>query len=348
MTSSIQLSAQSAIHTYEDNQLLFYYSADEENTMQRMRQALPAMAEQQQRWFPHLQIDNKLSVFLLNKEHPMYKQLLKKTAKGVYYVDLNLVVLDAEAYSPTNNFVHEYAHFVLDQYIEQHKIDESLLPIWFLEGFANSFEWFVTNETSESISSYEPQPFSTLDELTADNHTEVYSQGFHTVLDLLNEIGSERMLTLMQKANDYHDFEIAFNEVTQLEYNTYHLKFTYDRQQFRYFHQLAQQEPQHFVYEVTQFLNEKPAVHPLTADLVELLYKAHYTLGHEQECAHYARQLSGLTRNASFLLELAHVFGDDEPHLKQVCLEEALFYGLQIHENQEHIPQESPYSLRNS
>lgn len=114
MTTSLKLSANTTILTYEDDQLSIYYQNGQEHIINNIVQYKQALEQEQKKWFPNLKLTETLPVFILDKEHPFHDRFFQDTKKGVYYMDLHYVVINAETYAPENNFVHEYAHFLLE------------------------------------------------------------------------------------------------------------------------------------------------------------------------------------------------------------------------------------------
>lgn len=337
MSASIEVGTTKEMKSFEQEEWVVYYESGQEHIISDIVNLLPAIQEEQQKWFSNIEIKERLAIYIIGKHHPLHDRYFQNTKKGIYYIDLQLVVLNAETYAPENNFVHEYAHFLLHHYTEQHGGNVNDLPIWFIEGFANSFEWFVTNGVSESVWHYEATPFTQLEEMSANNRIEVYSQGFHAVLDLIEQHKPEVILQIIQKTTELNSFVTAFQQITNKDYKTYHENFVYDRQQARYFYELAKNNKSRFIQEAEAFIKARPAVHPYTAELSELLYKAYFVNGNITRSLYYARVSSSLSHNAHFLISIADTIGEAEPHLSALCLEKALFYSEHSTKDQELI-----------
>lgn len=185
-----------------------------------------------------------LSVLLLDEQDEAYTKYLHGSTIGVYFPTFNTMMLDGTGKSNIQHtFVHEYAHYLVDQQLEQLVIAEGTLPDWFHEGVANYVEFKVLDELPFTFSRFDAVPYDFLWQQTSSNSHSIYHQGFYTIARLTHEFGDGIVMRIIEQTNTQREFNNGFMHATNIDLANFHKQFTYDEQQVNELFELVRKEP---------------------------------------------------------------------------------------------------------
>lgn len=132
---------------------------------------------------------------------------------------------------------HEYNHYLLQQFLNQHNIQEDKVPAWLEEGMARYTENRSdgTDFSEQSLQGYQLIPFEKLNneedwkrKINKQSYN-IYSQSGLFVAYLLQKNGKETVHNLLLKLKE-EPFDLAFKEITGQEFKSYEAEYFADIQ----------------------------------------------------------------------------------------------------------------------
>ena len=144
---------------------------------------------------------------------------------GVIFLNRMYLFGKSKNFSLQRILVHEYTHHVQFQVSLNLGISDKDLPLWFREGFA---EYVSRDETNNWETN--PTTLIPLNTLTDDNQFyklsnefDTYEMSYHYVYDLIDKFGKDIIEKIMIEYSEVGDFTKAFNNITDIKIDEYHL-----------------------------------------------------------------------------------------------------------------------------
>lgn len=249
-----------------------------------------------------------LTVLLIDEDDEAYARYLEDGTIGVYFPMLNTMMLDSSGNANiVHTFVHEYAHYLVDQQLETRVINEEWLPDWFHEGIANYAEYRVLHELPFTYSRFHATPFAQLQEQTIENAHTIYHQGFYTVAHLIHLYGDGIIMNIIDETNTAREFTNGFTRATNIHLATYHKRFSYDETDMAVLYSLVRENPHEAMRQLAKRQEQYARVSPYSED--EFLAKMFMSIAAKDDEAIDAllTQYAFLLDRPSIYVQLAHM-----------------------------------------
>ena len=278
----------------EELNVIFHGKQIDSDRIQQLIDILPSIQLEQQKFFPNFSLDDELNVYIIYQDEstilPFFKESEEYENVAYYNLSNESIYLNGESDSLIDLFVHEYMHYYMHQFTKSVNVNSARLPIWFVEGLANSFEVNVTNTLPISIGSFEVMPFGDLNKPTDANLNTIYAQGMYGILSLIENQGAGIIQTILTDAQD-NSFNKAFTNATSIDLTTYHQSFVHDEEMLKQLYDGIYTHPHLVIEEVENLLSYYGRINIYGTSLFELLFEAHYSLNNEKEIIYYAELL---------------------------------------------------------
>lgn len=311
----------------EDLTIKFHVKQVDDKRIQQLIDTIPAIQSEQQKFFPDFSLDSELNVYIIDQNDSTFLPFFKESEEyeNVAYYNLSneSIYISGELDNITNSFVHEYMHYYMHQFSKTVNVNSTHLPIWFIEGLANSFEVNVTKTIPSNIGSFEVMPFNELKKITKENLNTIYAQGMYAILSLIERQDIGIIQTILTDAQD-NSFNKAFTTATSVDLTTYHEAFALDDELLKQLYDVVNTDPSFVIEEVEKLLAFHGQTNIYGTSLVELLFEAHFTLNNEKEIIHYAKQLMHSIDNPLHLIGYAKRMSTISKTLAEEIVEEAL------------------------
>lgn len=263
-----------------------------------------------------------LSVLLVEEGDDAYERYLSDNTIGVYFPMLNTMMLDSSGTTNIQHtFVHEYAHYLVDQQLEALVITEERLPDWFHEGVANYAEYRVFGELPFTYSRFHTVPFRSLNDQTAENAHTVYHQGFYAVAHLVHVYGEQIIMRIIDETNTAREFTNGFTRATNIHLATYHERFIYDVAAFQNLYSMVQTHTDVVAQQLQQRTQQYPVVNPASQDELLLHVALSIQLDERERLRTILATYSFLFQRTELYLQLADLLFTYDETLAQELLE---------------------------
>lgn len=215
---------------YPDDKMTIFAREDYADVAAQLITLREQVQQQTQTLLP-VEEEHELTVLLLDERDERYAQYLQHNTIGIYFPALNTMMIDStNTKTVTHTFVHEYAHYLVDQQLEPLIIDEEALPDWFHEGVANYIEFRILNALPFTFSRFEALPYADLWHQTYENAHSIYHQGFYTIARLVHEHGDTIIGDIMRETNETRVFQRGFAYATNANLQRFHEQFIYKQE----------------------------------------------------------------------------------------------------------------------
>ena len=285
--------------------LVIHSKQPNDTRIQQIVDFLPMIQVEQQKIFPKFTFQGKLNVYIIDQEKsnsfPYFKESEEYENVGFYDLNDESIYLTSDLENVSNPFTHEYMHYLMHQYSKSKKVDIDDLPIWFVEGVANSFEAIVTNDSPENIGEFDVTPFHDLQKLTDKNRNAVYGQGMYAVIALMERQGAYVIQNILSSFQE-NDFNQTFTEVTSVDLTTYHTEFEQDSEMLKTLYDQLDTNPQLVIEKAETLLAQYGKFNIYGTSLLEVLFEAHLSLNHKNESIYYATELMKTIDNPLYLI----------------------------------------------
>lgn len=212
--------------TYEINDIKFHVHPSISVEEESLRKAIKETEDLGDKIYKSINTSEKLSVFITLPGDRAYNQQLDPQTMGAYLPKQQLIMINgqynADIYS---TFVHEYSHYLMHGYLKEHNADIEVVPDWFWEGTAYTFEYLIMNRIPFRDSNYfTALPFQQLEKLTELNTNTLYKQGFYTTINLIERYGITIINQLLEETITT-SFKDSWSKLINESINSYHEKF---------------------------------------------------------------------------------------------------------------------------
>ena len=257
---------------------------------------------------------SSLAIYVTEPGYRGHERLANLT--GAYLYEMGVILINGEEVQfASSTTVHEYTHFLFDHYLRKQDLTIEEIPDWLTEGIAEYVAFQVEQALPQKHSLYYNHfPFPQLHEMTNGNVDTVYLQGFYAVYDLVERFGVEVMPQLMLAYKETNDFAAAFEQVTKMDYVTYHDQFFINRNELAKLSNLKA-SPEEAITFGEQLVKNRAAINPYTPFVLPDLVGASLALGDTIKAKVYLNQLEPLLFNPYDYLHYAGAFwesGDRE------------------------------------
>lgn len=223
---------------YKNNKI--FYTEEQESIIELIKEYINEANKKNKNIFGNFDLST-LSIKLDYDKNVFHKRGNNYKVGGYYLVDANSMYLSVEDpyidvlkgydllydFDFKETFLHEYTHHVVYEFMEKNNIDESEVPIWFIEGISE----YVGNLGN---SLYEPQKIIEFEKLTDyDNWNEsisevdVYTQSNYAVSKIANQNGNIAIKNILLNIKNMN-FNEAFKKVTGTEFKEFEYNFIKD------------------------------------------------------------------------------------------------------------------------
>lgn len=223
---------------YKNNKI--FYTEEQESIIELIKEYINEANKKNKNIFGNFDLST-LSIKLDYDKNVFHKRGNNYKVGGYYLVDANSMYLSVEDpyidvlkgydllydFDFKETFLHEYTHHVVYEFMEKNNIDESEVPIWFIEGISE----YVSNLGN---SLYEPQKIIEFEKLTDyDNWNEsisevdVYTQSNYAVSKIANQNGNIAIKNILLNTKNVN-FNEAFKKVTGTEFKDFEYNFIKD------------------------------------------------------------------------------------------------------------------------
>ena len=289
----------------EELNVIFHGKQKDSDRIQQLIDILPSIQLEQQKFFPNFSLDSELNVYIIDQDDskiwPFFKDTEEYENVAYYNLTNESIYLKGESDSLVNSFVHEYMHYYMHQFTKTVNVNSTRLPIWFVEGLANSFEVNVTNILPSNIDSFEVMPFGDLKNPTDAKLNTIYAQGMYGILSLIENKGAKIIQTILADIQD-NSFSKAFTNSTSIDLTTYHQSFVRDDEMLKQLYDGIYTNPHLVIEEAESLLSHYGKINIYGTSLFELLFEAHFSLNNEKEIIHYAELLMQSIDNPHYLI----------------------------------------------
>lgn len=319
--------------TYEINDIKFHVhpsiSVDDES----LREVIKETDELGDKIYKSNKKIEKLSVFITLPGDRAYDQQLDIQTMGAYLPNQQLIMINgqynADIYS---TFVHEYSHYLMHEYLKEHNVEIEILPEWFWEGTAYTFEYLITNHIPFRDSEYfTALPFQQLEKSTELNTNTIYNQGFYTVINLMEQHGVSIINQLLEETIK-SSFEGSWNKLIDKSLNSYHEKFEIRNDVLR---QLGEKEtdPNELINFVLQINEHHGEINVYTPFSSSALIKAYGQLEQWELAKAEIEKYQPFVTNPGEYIEFAKLFKEDAPYKEELLEKGAIYaeyYGFDV------------------
>lgn len=270
---------------------------------------------------PTEQLDD-LTVLLIDETDEAYTRYLADGTIGVYFPLLNTMMLDSSGDTDVmHTFVHEYAHYLMDQHLDNYVINEEWLPDWFHEGVANYAEYRVLEELPFTYSRFQAASFYELTEQTVHNAHTIYHQGFYTIAHLIHVYGDAIVMNIIEKTNTAREFTNGFTQATNIHLATCHERFSYEEAEMAALYTLVRKHPEEAMSELAKRQKQYAQVNPYSED--EFLAKMfiHIAKKDDEQIQLLLQQYAFLLDRPSIYIQLADMLMRHDERLANELLE---------------------------
>ena len=223
---------------YKNNKI--FYTEEQESIIELIKEYINEANKKNKNIFGNFDLST-LSIKLDYDKNVFHKRSNNYKVGGYYLVDANSMYLSVEDpyidvlkgydllydFDFKETFLHEYTHHIVYEFMKKNNIDESKVPIWFIEGVSE----YVGNLGN---SLYEPQKIIEFEKLTDyDNWNEsisevdVYTQSNYAVSKIANQNGNIAIKNILLNIKNMN-FNEAFKKVTGTEFKEFEYNFIKD------------------------------------------------------------------------------------------------------------------------
>ena len=223
---------------YKNNKI--FYTEEQESIIELIKEYINEANKKNKNIFGNFDLST-LSIKLDYDKNVFHKRGNNYKVGGYYLVDANSMYLSVEDpymdvlrgydllydFDFKETFLHEYTHHVVYEFMEKNNIDESEVPIWFIEGISE----YVSNLGN---SLYEPQKIIEFEKLTDYNNwnesiseVDVYTQSNYAVSKIANQNGNIAIKNILLNIKNMN-FNEAFKKVTGTEFKEFEYNFIKD------------------------------------------------------------------------------------------------------------------------
>lgn len=223
---------------YKNNKI--FYTEEQESIIELIKEYINEANKKNKNIFGNFDLST-LSIKLDYDKNVFHKRGNNYKVGGYYLVDANSMYLSVEDpyidvlkgydllydFDFKETFLHEYTHHIVYEFMEKNNIDESEVPIWFIEGISE----YVGNLGN---SLYEPQKIIEFEKLTDYNNwnesiseVDVYTQSNYAVSKIANQNGNIAIKNILLNIKNMN-FNEAFKKVTGTEFKEFEYNFIKD------------------------------------------------------------------------------------------------------------------------
>ena len=205
-----------------------YYDGSEEDKVNKLVNITDTILITAITWFGEFdKPKEKLKIFLIHKNDQPHSGL--KDGYGNYFPEYHLMFInsDLDEDQLINTFSHEFAHYIMGEYLNEHNMESYDIPVWYHEGVAEAFAHQIkTIPFLTDVSGGRIQP---LMEFSQSKMTrEDYLLSHFAIENIINENDESIITELIRMAKEGNDFTTAFNKLTGYDLDTYHQLFEVD------------------------------------------------------------------------------------------------------------------------
>ena len=221
----------------ETDHITFRYHPDAEKSVEDMINALGAIEQLEEEIYGREIIKEEPLEVIVLKNADDYFEVNRNSHSaevGQYDSDRKRAMIyqyeirgmDEELYV-FDTFVHEYSHYLLDQFVEQEDIDKQDVPVWFDEGMAELLESRVIPTMRMPEENHFDLSFTELrthrEWNKAKQDLDVYYQAYLAVEYIIGNQGDLSILSdMLLNIEHSEDFIQMFDDVTGLELTSLH------------------------------------------------------------------------------------------------------------------------------
>ena len=223
---------------YKNNKI--FYTEEQESIIELIKEYINEANKKNKNIFGNFDLST-LSIKLDYDKNVFHKRGNNYKVGGYYLVDANSMYLSVEDpyidvlkgydllydFDFKETFLHEYTHHIVYEFMKKNNIDESKVPIWFIEGVSE----YVGNLGN---SLYEPQKIIEFEKLTDYNNwnesiseVDVYTQSNYAVSKIANQNGNIAIKNILLNIKNMN-FNEAFKKVTGTEFKEFEYNFIKD------------------------------------------------------------------------------------------------------------------------
>lgn len=223
---------------YKNNKI--FYTEEQESIIELIKEYINEANKKNKNIFGNFDLST-LSIKLDYDKNVFHKRSNNYKVGGYYLVDANSMYLSVEDpyidvlkgydllydFDFKETFLHEYTHHIVYEFMKKNNIDESKVPIWFIEGVSE----YVGNLGN---SLYEPQKIIEFEKLTDYNNwnesiseVDVYTQSNYAVSKIANQNGNIAIKNILLNIKNMN-FNEAFKKVTGTEFKEFEYNFIKD------------------------------------------------------------------------------------------------------------------------
>lgn len=309
------------MHQSERSTINFRYNSSHVKEVPFSDQLINDVIKMSVLWFPSIESSQKPEVYLLTAESKIFNSLSEgMIVYGNYFPDINKIYINTESKENLDLvFIHEYGHYVLNQYLKDNNIDYNLIPDWFHEAIASLFEWDVMNMLPHNITSFQATEF---DKLNYEDLSQLNAQGFYAAVDLRNNIGEDFLLKITEGLQEGNSFEKVL-ENFNVNLDTYHNKFFTNLETIANLDSLLIENPQAFIAQV-QILEENLSYpNQYSSTTSYSMMRAYLSLGDLDNTYLYAKKAAQVKFNPLELIQIYKVLVDFDQDLADAVLKRA-------------------------
>lgn len=223
---------------YKNNKI--FYTEEQESIIELIKEYINEANKKNKNIFGNFDLST-LSIKLDYDKNVFHKRSNNYKVGGYYLVDANSMYLSVEDpyidvlkgydllydFDFKETFLHEYTHHIVYEFMKKNNIDESKVPIWFIEGVSE----YVGNLGN---SLYAPRKIIEFEKLTDYNNwnesiseVDVYTQSNYAVSKIANQNGNIAIKNILLNIKNMN-FNEAFKKVTGTEFKEFEYNFIKD------------------------------------------------------------------------------------------------------------------------
>lgn len=207
---------------------LHYNNQDEEKAL-LIEEITSEATDLGRQWFGEIDLTAPLEIFILGEEDTArYPELFG----GGFLDNKNRILIKSslEENAFLNIYVHEFAHYLINEYSKSIDMSTSDLPDWFHEGVASSFAHRISaNPLLLRNLNYEVSTFMDMKfNFKTDDIESEYLLSQYGIEYLIHHHDDGVISTIIDRTHELGSFSKSFEEVTNLKLADYHNQFEED------------------------------------------------------------------------------------------------------------------------
>lgn len=212
--------------TYEMEQLVVHVEPSIPINERAIKQAIDDTERLGESLFTVTQPKKPVTIFITLSGKRAYDAQLNEQTMGAYLPRQSMILINGHYTSEiSSTIIHEYSHYLMHLYLEEHATKIDRVPEWFREGLAYDFEFSLTNQIPFKDSYYfTALPFQQLEKANALNKETLYKQGFYAITNLKASYGTTILKDLLEEMTT-SNFEEAWEGLIAEPLATYDERF---------------------------------------------------------------------------------------------------------------------------